>query len=204
MAKQDQRGQLDAYELAVLRGAGDDNATEDGHPPRLRPLQVGKFKVGSLGLLGGFFVLVLLVSVSRLGGSAPGIPANCTSYGLKLPTSPVTEHAPVAWSAAGPDGDVVLALDATSLDIASLDTASLGAASLGADPTAVAAAGRTAQVLPAIRLSGCAGSGVFGIQLPAGTHTATLFRLTPGSPAVAVASHRLVVVTRQGGPAPIG
>ena len=193
MAKQDQRGQLDAYELAVLRGAGDDNATEDGHPPALKPLQVGKFKVGSLGLLGGFFVLVLLVSVSRLGGTAPGIAANCTSYGLKLPTSPVVEHAPVAWSAAGPDGEVVLALD----------TASLHIASLGADLTAVAVAGRTAQVLPAIGLSGCAAAAVFGVQLPAGTHTATLFRLTP-SGAVAVASQRLVVVTRSGEPAPIG
>lgn len=192
MAKQDRRGQLDAYELAVLRGgdtAFDDGGAEDGHPPPLKPLTIGKFKVGSLGLLGGFFVIVLLVSVSNLGGGAPALPANCTAYGLKLPTAAVREHAPVRWSAAGPDGEVVLAIDA---------------ATLGADLSAVPLPGRTAQVIrPALRLTGCAGAAVFGIQLPAGPHTATLFRLTPNGPVAAVSAPLLVKVS-DGGPAPIG
>ena len=60
MAKRDRRGKLDAYELAILRGGnqtfelsaeGEDAPTEDGSPPPLRPLKVGRFKVGSLGLL---------------------------------------------------------------------------------------------------------------------------------------------------------
>ena len=196
MAKHDQRGQLDIYELAVLRGGatdfdpeGSDPSGEDGHPPPLKPLRVGKLKVGSLGLLGGFFVLVLLVSINNLGGGAGELPASCTSYGLKLPTAAVREHAPVSWSAAGPDGEVVLALDA---------------ASLRADLSAVALPGRTAQVIrPALRLSGCAGSAVFGVQVPAGTHTATLFRLTPSGPVAAVSAPLLVKVS-DGGPAPIG
>ena len=199
MAKHDQRGQLDIYELAVLRGGatdfdpygeGSDAGGEDGHPPPLKPLRVGKLKVGSLGLLGGFFVLVLLVSLNNLGnGAGEQLPANCTSYGLKLPTAAVREHAPVSWSAAGPDGEVVLALDA---------------ASLRPDLSAVPLPGRTAQVIrPALRLSGCAGSAVFGVQVPAGTHTATLFRLTPSGPVAAVSAPLLVKVS-DGGPAPIG
>ena len=198
MAKQDRRGQLDAYELAVLRGGNttfdlsgeaEQDRAEDGHPPPLKPLTIGKFKVGSLGLLGGFFVIVLLVSVSNLGGGEPALPANCTAYGLKLPTTAVREHAPVRWSAAGPDGEVVLAIDA---------------ATLGADLVAVPLPGRVAQVIrPALRLSGCAGSSVFGIQLPAGPHTVTLFRLTPAGPVAAV-SAPLVVKVSDGGPAPIG
>ena len=198
MAKQDRRGQLDAYELAVLRGGNntfdlsgeaEQARAEDGHPPPLKPLTVGKFKVGSLGLLGGFFVLVLLVSISSLGSTEDGLPANCTAYGLRLPTTAVREHAPVRWSAAGPDGEVVLAVDA---------------AALRADLSAVPLPGRTAQVIrPALRLTGCAGSSVFGIQLPAGPHTATLFRLTPAGP-VAVVSQPLLVQVSDGGPAPIG
>ena len=198
MAKHDQRGQLDIYELAVLRGGNttfdlsgeaEQDRVEDGHPPPLKPLRVGKLKVGSLGLLGGFFVLVLLVSINNLGGGAGELPASCTSYGLKLPTAAVREHAPVSWSAAGPDGEVVLALDA---------------ASLRADLSAVALPGRTAQVIrPALRLSGCAGSAVFGVQVPAGRHTATLFRLTPDGP-VATVSRPLEVKVSDGGPAPIG
>ena len=198
MAKQDRRGQLDAYELAVLRGGNntfdlsgeaEQARAEDGHPPPLKPLTVGKFKVGSLGLLGGFFILVLLVSIGGLGGSKDGLPANCTTYALQLPTAAVGEHTPVRWSAAGPDSEVVLAIDA---------------AALRADLSAVPLAGRTAQVIrPALRLIGCAGSSVFGIQLPAGPHTVTLFRLTPAGPVAAV-SGPLLVKVGDGGPAPIG
>ena len=199
MAKRDRRGKLDAYELAILRGGnqtfelsaeGADAATEDGSPPPLRPLKVGRFKVGSLGLLGGFFVIVLLVSISRLGDSGPkGLPANCTSYVLSVPTKAVEEHQPVAWAAAGPDGDVVLAIDAGSL---------------GIDLTPMALPGRTAQVIrPPLRLTGCTATAVFGVQVPVGLHTATLFRLTPDGP-VATVSQPLEVRAADGAPAPIG
>lgn len=186
------RGRLDPYELAVLRG-GDDQSLDgveddgDGRPPPLPKLRLGNLRVGSLGLLGFFAVLILgaLVTGGGQAGERPELPTSCTTPALALSVAEAEQGTPVTFAATGPaeGGDVVLAI---------------GAASLGADLSAVPASpgGATQVVLPAVPLAECKAEGELGVVVPPGDYPVTLFRLTPAG-AVKLVEQRLVVTPEQ-------
>ena len=191
MARDRRRGGLDPYELAVLRGggqdAGPDGEDDKGRPPPLPKFRVGRFKVGPLGLLVGILTIVGVGSAVRYGAGPPGLAASCTSPALALAVPSVVQHGPVEYTAVGPDsGPVILAVDT---------------ASVGADLTPVPLPGRAAQVVGRPkRLTGCRLTGAFGAQVLPGKHTVTLFRLGPGGSETL--AHAPLEVTERGGVLP--
>ena len=179
---------LDAYELAVLRGPGQetgvDGEDDEGRPPPLPKFTVGRFKVGPLGLVMGVLILIVVGSAVKYGGGPPDLAASCSTAGLRLAVNRIVEHAPVEYTAVGPDaGPVLLAIDA---------------AGVRPDLSLVPLPGGTPQRLGVPRrLAGCRVQAAFGVQVPPGKHTVTLFRLTPTGSAV-LATAALVVTDRSG------
>jgi len=128
------------------------------------------------------FVIFLIGSGVRYGGvnHTPALTTSCQTPGLAISASDVVRGRPLYFAVTGPNRTVVVAIDA---------------ATLSADLTAVPLAGvRATQVIrPPVTLSGCAGKGVLGVQVPAGVHTVSVFAAEGGGP---LASRPLTVTDR--------
>jgi hypothetical protein len=129
--------------------------------------------VGSLGLLVGVFIIFLVGSGVRYGGAnrAPKLATSCTTPGLALSVSDVVRGRAIYFAVTGPAERVVLAIDA---------------ATLSPDLTATPVTGADeAQVIrPPVAVRDCKGDGVFGVQVPPGTHTVGVFPAAGGAPLV--------------------
>ena len=132
-------------------------------------------------VLFGLALLYALVQSAR-NNAAPKLAADCEHSRLALSTSSVRHGAPMRWTATGPaEGSVIVAVD-----VARFTRSADG--SLHPQP----APGRRLEETQAAsyerQLTGCRASGQFGVTVPAGRHTVTLFRLSAtGSEAVASA-----------------
>jgi hypothetical protein len=118
----------------------------------------------------------------RYGGAnhAPKLARSCETPGLALSVSTVRRGFPLYYAVTGPDRTVVIAIDA---------------AALSPDLTATLTPGATeAQVVRVPKkMSGCKGTGVLGVQVPAGRHTVNVFPAEGGAP---LASKPLTVTDR--------
>lgn len=161
MARREPRG-LDPYERALLAGPQEKAAEgdEDAPPPLPRKLGIGNLRVGALGLL-AFFALIVLVSVTRAEGDArPLLEPDCDRPQLALTPVEVQQYRPVTWTYAGPDGRYVVTVDAQEVG-----------------RTTTGFGGRTAQqVREWGPVTGCAVTGTFGVQVEPGRHVLQVWR----------------------------
>ncbi len=176
----------DQYEAAAQRLGRQRRLDDEGviAPP---VAAMGPGGRGQLKFLLVFFVgavLFALVQASRSG--APELAADCDRAQLALSTAQPQQGDPVHWTATGPaDAPAILAIGVASFD-------------RGADgeyrirPLPGRAAEQTQAASHQFRLSGCVESGYFGVTVPPGEHTVTLFRLTE-SGSESLASHRITV-----------
>lgn len=178
---------IDFYESAADRLEQARQAAEDfgDRSPRQRLPTPPR-----LGLVFGLFALILITTVVQSGRDRPPeLAADCANSRLVLSTASVRQGNPVRWTATGPeDGTVLL-----GIDIARVTRTSDGA--LKGQPVSGKSIEQTQRAAKEQRLTGCRGSGVFGVVVPPGKHTVTLFRLSGsgGSPA---ASAPLEVTSR--------
>jgi hypothetical protein len=168
----------------VLRGSdalqGDPEAPDEARP--LPKLRFGNLRIGSLGLLGGILVIFLVGTGVRYGGvnHTPNLATSCATPALATSASSLVRGHPLYYAVTGPSRRVVVAIDA---------------ARLGPDLRATTLPGaREAQVVrPPVTMTGCKGKGILGVQVPAGTHTVSVFPAEGGTP---LASRPLTVTDR--------
>jgi hypothetical protein len=118
----------------------------------------------------------------RYGGRnhTPDLTTSCTTPGLAISAESVRRGSPLYFAVTGPDRTVVIAIDAASLTPDLVATTAPGAAESQVDR------------LP-VKMSGCKGKGVLGVQVPAGEHTVGVF---PADGGPALASQKLTVTDR--------
>lgn len=182
--RRSRRSGLDAYELAVLRGSdslqGDPEAPDEARP--LPKLRFGNLRIGSLGLLVGIFAIFLVGSGVRYGGQnhVPKLSTSCQTPALAISAHAVIRGTPLYYAVTGPNRTVIVAIDAAAL------SSDLTAA-------AISGAGEPQVIRVPLRMSGCRGTGVLGVQVPAGDHTVSIFPAEGGEP---LASEPLTVTDR--------
>ncbi len=110
------------------------------------------------------------------------LPANCAATVLKLSTTEGKFASPVTWRATGPEGDYVLALDATAVSRGS-----------GSEVSVVEPRDAATWVSPLFRMGGCKASGRFALSLRPGEHKVRMFRL--GSSGGQVVAEQKVTIT---------
>lgn len=176
MARRPEREGLDPYELAVLRGPVSKSAPgepdSDGELPPLPKLKVGRMRVGAMGFLLGFLALFVLGAVySASSRTAPELEPDCERPQLALAQAQVEQFQPLSYSYVGPDGRVLLLVDAAGIE--------------GGRP--VPLPGRTVQVIGGEhQVTDCRLTGVFGVQVPPGQHTLQVWPVrSEGTPATA-------------------
>ena len=155
-------------------------ARQDGLP--LRPPGRGpteRFKVGGTWLLAGFGLLVAAQVVSEQGKPAyPELAPSCTTAAVAVSPTTVDVREDVRYSYVGPDGDVLIALNAAAVSADGVATPSTP--------------GAVTQVFEEDRVFDCRRRGDFPAAVPAGEHLVTAFRLVEGR-WVAQASTELTV-----------
>lgn len=157
----------------MLRGTdslqGDPEAPDEHRP--LPKLRFGNLRIGSLGLLGGVVVISVVAGGVRYGGvnRSPGLKTSCETPGLAVSSNSVRRGSPLYVAVTGPNRTVVIAIDAASI------TADLQATPLeGASDVQVDRA--------PVRMSGCKGKGVLGVQVQPGEHQIGVFPADGGPP----------------------
>jgi len=181
---------LDPYEAAAGRMDRQRRAEEAGDvsppPPDLqfeRPPRPGGRTLTAL------LVVVAVVAVAQVFGSArtPELATDCDAPALALSTDSADRGTPVRWAATGPDeGRYILAVDVVSI------APRPGSDVFDGQPAPGRRLPETQTASEPFRLRDCAADGVFGVRVPAGEHTVTMFRLDDGG-SVAVSSHPLEV-----------
>jgi hypothetical protein len=155
-------------------------ARQDGlpvRPPGRGPTE--RFKVGGSWLLAGLGLLVAAQVVSEQGKRPyPSLAPSCTTAAIAVTPSPVEVREDVRYSYVGPDGDVLIALNAAAVSADGIATPS--------------SPGAVTQVFEEDRIFDCRSRGEFPAAVPAGEHVVTAFRLVDGR-WTAMASTELVV-----------
>jgi len=132
-------------------------------------------------------IVVLTLAIITLGSvkeQSPSLATDCSAAALKLSTTSARSGSNVTWSATGPAGRYVLAIDARTLDVSG---ATVGVRkSLGGNGKSATLEGS------AFSMSGCAASGRFAFNVPTGDHTLRMFRVS-GSSATVVRTQLLTV-----------
>jgi hypothetical protein len=156
---------FDPYELGTRRN--------DPTLAALEPLPPDPRKTKLRNLLLGFLGVVVLIAVASHGRrGVPDIGASCTKPSFALEATSVPKDGLLGWSAVGPaDGAVVFAADSQSL------------------PTSVA----TGRLSGPSKLLQCAAHGRFGVPLPVGPHTITVFVVNPSGGATVLGSQKITV-----------
>lgn len=130
------------------------------------------------------FALALLYGIvqSARNNVAPKLAADCEHSRLALSTASVRQGSPMRWTATGPaEGTVIVAVDVARFTRSADGT-------LQPEPAAGHRLEETQAASYERELTGCRGSGQFGVTVPEGRHTVTLFRLSAtGSEPVASA-----------------
>lgn len=149
-------------ELQAARGEGPAARRPAGRGPTER------FAAGGAWLLLVFAGVVAVAVITEQGRPAyPDLDASCTTGALALSAEETEVRADIRYSLVGPDGDVLLAINAASVSD-----------ELVATPTA---AGAVTQVFPEEPMVGCRLRGSFPAQVPPGDHVVSAFRLVDGS-----------------------
>lgn len=145
-------------------------------------MKFGNLRVGSLGLLLGVLVIFIVGSGVRYGGQnrTPKLTTSCDTPALAISATTLRRGSPLHYAVTGPDRDVVIAIDA---------------AVLSPDLTATPLPGYTQTQVVKVpeQIRDCKGNGVLGVQVPAGTHTVSVFPASGGDP---LASRPLTVTDR--------
>jgi len=118
-------------------------------------------------ILAGLIVAVVLVGTRQ--AEPPALTASCTTPALRLAVGSARQGRQISWSATGPAGRYVLAVDAAALRVSG-GTPAVAREAAGTGPAATLASS-------AFAMTGCRASGRFGLALPEGAHTVRLFRL---------------------------
>ena len=107
----------------------------------------------------------------RFGGGTrpPDLATSCDAPALAISATTVRRGQPLRFTVVGPATRVVVAIDAASLS-----------ADLTATPLPGAA--ETQVIRPPATLERCKATGILGVQVPAGTHTISVFAATGGAP----------------------
>jgi hypothetical protein len=127
-----------------------------------------RFAAGGAWLLLLFAGVVAVAVIAEQGKPTyPALEASCTTGALALSATETDVRGDIRYSVAGPDGDVLLAINA---DAVSADGV--------AQPSAP---GAVTQVFPEEPMVGCRLRGSFPAQVPPGDHVVSAFRLVDGT-----------------------
>ncbi|GAC1441887.1 MAG: hypothetical protein NVSMB55_10920 [Mycobacteriales bacterium] len=118
-------------------------------------------------------LIFLIGSGVRYGGAnhTPQLATSCQTPGLAVSATDIVRGHPLYVAVTGPDRAVVVAIDVATLS-----------PDLAAVP--LPGASEPQVIRPPVVISGCKGKGVLGVQVPAGTHTVSVFPAGGGGPLV--------------------
>lgn len=137
-----------------------------GHRPGRGPTE--RFAAGGAWLLLLFAGVVAVAVITEQGKPEyPRLAASCTTGALALSATETEVRGDIRYSVVGPDGDVLLAINAASV--------SDGLVATPVAPRAVT------QVFPEEPMVGCRLRGSFPAQVPPGDHVVSAFRLVDGA-----------------------
>lgn len=181
----------DMYEGTYARLEQVRQARSIGDPNENLPagLKEGRAATRRLSRRSGLIItiIVLALAIITFGSvkqQSPSLSTDCSTPELKLSTTSARSGSNITWSATGPAGRYVLAIDARALDI---HGATIGVQkSSGGNGKSATLAGR------AFSMSGCAASGRFAFTVPPGDHTLRMFRVA-GDSATVVRTQDLTV-----------
>jgi len=189
-AWRNRREPLDPYEAAAGRLDRQRRADEAGDVGPLPPdLQFERPPRPGGRTLTALLVVVAVVAVAQVlsSGRTPELPTDCDTPALALSTDSADRGTPVRWAATGPDeGQYILAVDVVSI------APRPGSDVFDGEPAPGRQLPETQTASEPFRLRNCTADGVFGVRVPPGEHTVTMFRLTGGG-SVPVASRPLEV-----------